>query len=102
MSTNFRPHVAHRHDFLPNDKVRLETPLDGMPYKLTMATNINKLDFDNIHSTCFKVIGGDIIGIEHGEGPAPLAASKIPNATEVGTDEQLVDALIKAGVLKAT
>ncbi|EFY94598.2 hypothetical protein X797_011326 [Metarhizium robertsii] len=80
MGANFRPHVAHRHDFLPSDKVRFEIPLDGMPYKLTKATDITELDLGNMHSTCFKVIGADIVGVEHAEGPPPLAANKISGA----------------------
>lgn len=78
MGKNFRPHVAHRHEFLDSGAVRFETEIGGTPYKLTQPTNIGDIEFGNMHPTCFKVIGNDLAAFEFAKGPTPLDASKIP------------------------
>jgi len=78
MGNNFRPHIAHRHDFLDQGTVRFETKIIDTPYMLTIPTDISNVDFVNIHATCFKVIGNDLVAFEFAEGPTPLDASKVP------------------------
>ncbi|RWA07371.1 hypothetical protein EKO27_g7733 [Xylaria grammica] len=80
MSKNFRPHLAHRHNVLDSGQVRLETEMEGTPYRLTKPAMIDNVDFGNMHPTCFKVTGNDLVAFEFAKGPTPLNATKIPAA----------------------
>ncbi|KAI1288517.1 hypothetical protein F5Y03DRAFT_404801 [Xylaria venustula] len=65
----FSVHMAHQHDPIPNDTVRLESDLRVMPGKWNKATSIDSLDLSNIHSV--------YVAFEFGEGPSPVSASDV-------------------------
>jgi hypothetical protein len=55
----FSVHLAHQHDPIPNDTVRLESNLDIMPGKWNMAASIDSLDLSNIHPVVLKFLPPD-------------------------------------------
>lgn len=68
-------HLLHKHDSLPDGKVKLETMLETVPNgKWNKPTSIDTLDLNNIHGTVFNFVPGEqrLVPYEFAKGRSPV------------------------------
>ena len=68
-------HLLHKHDSIPEGKIKLETKLETVPNsKWNKAVSIDTLDLTNIHGTMFKLVPKEshLIPFEFAKGPSPI------------------------------